>query len=227
VDNGVTLNPTFPISIGGGIHYVSYFDQTGTCSFTDTINIPEPPQIEIAFNPISVELELGDSLQLNPIFTGIVEDSIATFAWSPSDRLLNMPSLRPTVYTFESQKYFLSVTDKKGCTGIGSILINIDPNRNVYIPNVFIPGNPTGLNDHFNAWIGKGVEKVNSLQVFNRWGEKMYERVNFLPENQPSEGWDGRFRGEYVQPAVYVYAIEVTFLDGRVLVYRGDVTVFR
>ncbi len=227
VDNGVTLNPTFPISIGGGIHYVSYFDQTGTCSFTDTINIPEPAQIEIAFNPISVELELGDSLQLNPIFTGIIEDSIATFAWSPATRLLNLPSLRPTVYTFESQKYFLSVTDKKGCTGIGSIQINIDPNRNVYIPNVFIPGNPTGLNDHFNAWIGKGVEKVNSLQVFNRWGEKMYERVNFLPENQPSEGWDGRFRGEYVQPAVYVYAIEVSFLDGRVLVYRGDVTIFR
>lgn len=226
VDNGVTLNPSFPISIGGGEHYISYFDQTGTCSFTDTIKVFEPAPIEIAFNPVTVEIELGDSITLNPIITGAIEDSLS-FKWSPSDRLLNPTSLRPTVFTFESQKYFLTVSDKKGCTGIGSILINIDPNRNVYIPNVFIPGNPTGLNDHFNPWIGKGVEKINNFQVFNRWGEKMFERTNFLPENQPAEGWDGRFRGEYVQPGVFVYAIEVTFLDGRVLIYRGDVTVYR
>lgn len=227
VDNGVTLNPSFPISIGGGEHYISYFDQTGTCAFVDTIYVYEPDQIEINFTPVSVEIELGDSLKLNPIITGVIEDSIAIFQWSPQDRLLNLPSLRPTVYTFESQKYFLTVTDKKGCTGIGSILINIDPNRNVYIPNIFIPGNPSGLNDHFNPYVGKGVEKINSFQVFNRWGEKLFENRNFLPENQPAEGWDGRFRGDYVDPGVYVYAIEVKFLDGRVLLYRGDITVFR
>ena len=66
------------------------------------------------------------------------------------------------------------------------------------------------------------------MQVYNRWGELMYERKDFLPVfGDLGEGWDGRFRGDYVNPGVYIYVAEVTFLDGRVLLYRGDVTVVR
>jgi hypothetical protein len=227
VDNGVVQQPTFPTSIGGGEHYITYFDNSGTCSRTDTIFIFEPDPILIQFDPTTIELELGDSIQLNPIISGTNTDSLASFVWNPTDRLFNMPSLNPVVYTFENQVYTLTLTDLKGCTGIGSVRIDIDPNRNVYIPNIFIAGNPEGLNDHFSPYIGPGVEQVAQMQVFDRWGTKVYEKLNFYPENQPSDGWDGRFRGEFVTPGVYVYTIEVHFLDKRVLVYRGDVTVYR
>jgi gliding motility-associated-like protein len=120
------------------------------------------------------------------------------------------------------------VFDENGCAGTGSILINVDPNRNVFIPNIFTPGNPSGQNDHFNVYAGAGVKNINFMQVFNRWGELMYERKNFFPDNDNlSEGWDGRYKGDVVMPGVYVYIVEVEFLDDRVLLYRGDVTVIR
>ena len=118
--------------------------------------------------------------------------------------------------------------DTFGCSGAGSVQVNIDPNRNVYVPNAFIPANPSGLNDHFNVNTGLGVEIINFMRVYDRWGELMYEREKYLPNNDNfSEGWDGRYNGDFVNPGVFIYLAEVKFLDGRVLLYRGDVTVIR
>lgn len=171
------------------------------------------------------EIELGDtSYQLKPLITGA---AVASFTWTPADLLRTATDLNPYVYTFESQLYTLVVFDDKGCSGTGSVQINVDPNRNVYIPNVFEPG-VGGLNDHFNVHLGLGIELVNFMRVYNRWGELMYTRERFLPQNDNfADGWDGKFRGDFVNPGVFVYVVEVKFLDGRVLLYRGDVTVYR
>jgi hypothetical protein len=141
--------------------------------------------------------------------------------------LLNPKTLNPTIHTFETTTYSITVYDANKCMATGSILVNVDPNRNVYLPNVFHAGDPSGLNDHFAPWVGLGVDVVNYMQVYDRWGELLFERKNFVPENQPSLGWNGKFKGDWVQPGVYIYLVEVKFLDGRVLLYRGDVTVIR
>ena len=66
------------------------------------------------------------------------------------------------------------------------------------------------------------------FQVYDRWGGLVYQREKFLPNvDNLSEGWDGRAKGDFVNPGVFVYIAEVKFLDGRVLLYRGDVTVIR
>ncbi|MCC6282702.1 MAG: gliding motility-associated C-terminal domain-containing protein [Saprospiraceae bacterium] len=224
VDFGVQLSQDFPITVGGGEHYITYFD-VRNCEYTDTITIDEPAPIVVSFDPDEIEIELGDSLVLQPIITGAVVDS---FIWTPANLLLNPTALNPTAYTFESETFSLVVFDENGCVGTGSVLINVDPNRNVFIPNIFTPGNPSGQNDHFNVYAGAGVKQINFMQVFNRWGELMYERKTFFPDNDNlSEGWDGRYKGDVVNPGVYVYIVEVEFLDDRVLLYRGDVTVIR
>ncbi|MCS6927909.1 MAG: gliding motility-associated C-terminal domain-containing protein [Saprospiraceae bacterium] len=225
IDFGVYLAPTFPISIGGGKHYITYIDRVG-CERTDSFFVFEPAPIVVKFDPSEVEIQLGDTLfQLIPIITGA---NVDTFIWKPAELLSNPKVLEPYVRTFESQRYTLTVFDAKGCSASGSILVTIDPNRNVYIPNVFIPGNTRGLNDYFTPYVGLGVERINFMRVFDRWGNLMYERTNFYPNNNDlTEGWDGRYKGQYVPPGVYVYLIEVKFLDGRVLLYRGDVTVLR
>ena len=225
IDNGVRLDPDFPITVNGGLREITFFDFDG-CTFTDTINIVEPDPLEVIFTPDVIEIELGDtSLILNP---NILGSSVDSLIWTPSEFLFPADSLNPTVQVFDSETFTLQVWDANGCTGEGSIYIQVDPNRNVYVPNVFKPGNTSGLNDHFNVFTGLGVELVNYMQVYDRWGELLYERTNFLPNNDIlSEGWDGRYRGKFVDPGVYIYVIEVRFLDGRELLYRGDVTVSR
>jgi hypothetical protein len=224
VDFGVALDVDFPVSVGGGDHVISYIDRLG-CTSEDSIFIEEPEEILVGFNPNEIEIELGDTLfQLQPIITGA---AVASFIWTPAVDLSDPLSLRPYAGNFENTTFTLVVFDSKGCSGTGSILVAVDPNRNVYLPNIFKPGNSSGINDRFNPLIGNGVEKVNFMRVYDRWGEMMYERESFVPQNDDfSEGWDGKFHGKRVNPGVYVYIVEVSFLDGRVLLYRGDVTVY-
>ncbi|MBK7936038.1 MAG: hypothetical protein IPJ82_02735 [Lewinellaceae bacterium] len=180
LDFGVTLNPDFPVSMGGGEHYITYIDRQG-CEITDTIFVIEPEPIVVTFNPIEIEIELGDSIQLNPLITGAVVD---TFLWTPTTGLQNPNSITPTVYTFNSQAFTLIVFDANGCEGSGSVQINIDPNRNVYVPNIFYPGNPKGLDDHFNPQVGRGVETVNYMRVYDRWGNPHVRAQFVLPEQR-------------------------------------------
>ncbi len=229
VDFGVRLDPGTQIPVAGGIHVISFFDGKG-CELADSsLNIIEPAPITVMFVPDEVEVQLGEELPLDPIIDGVDDSSRDTFLWTSIDRLiLKGKSLYDEIlYTFESTRLGLTVIDTNGCSGIGYISVTIDPNRNVYVPNVFYPGNPSGTNTHFQPFAGIGAELINFCRIYDRWGEQLYNREKYLPENQLSEGWDGRYKGKYVNPGVYVYIAEVKFLDGRVLLYRGDVTVIR
>ena len=68
--------------------------------------------------------------------------------------------------------------------------------------------------------------EIKSFLVFNRWGETVFERYNFQP-NDPSLGWDGRFRGQMMNAAVFVYYLEVEFIDGETELFKGDVMLMR
>lgn len=225
LDFGVILDPGFPVSLSGGEHYITYYDRFD-CEFTDTITVAEPDPIVVTFNPSTFEIELGDTTyQLKPFITGAVVD---TFIWFPGESLRDPDDLSPFVHTYTTETYTLTVFDVNGCEGSGSITIDVDPNRNVYLPNVFKPANSSGLNDHFYPIVGLGVEYVNYMRIYDRWGGLMYELNDFYPDpDNLSQGWDGRYGGDYVNPGVFIYVVEVRFLDGKVLTYRGDVTVVR
>lgn len=223
LDFGLSYLPDYPVQIGGGTHYITYFD--GVCELTDTIFVPEPEQIVVNFDPNELLIELGDSVLLEPIITGALVDS---FVWMPTQYLTNGGSAIPAMaYTFSTQEFTLTVYDDKKCFGTGTVLVKVDPNRNVYIPNIFKAGNEEGRNDYFYPSTGKGVERINFMRIYDRWGNQLYERGAYAPDYSLVQGWDGRYRGDWVNPGVYVYVIEVKFLDGRVLLYRGDVTVIR
>ncbi len=225
IDYGVELPADFPVSITGGPHIITYLDRFG-CSAEDSIFVVPGIDIQVIFGQPIVEVDLGDTLfQLNPVITGGIIDK---FTWTPADKLSDPTSLTPFAETFESTTYTLTVTDPNGCTGQGSIYIKIDPNRRVYIPNVIAPFNRSGLNQRWKVFTGLGVDRVNFARVFDRWGEMVYEEKNYKPNNDDySEGWDGTFRGRSLNPGVYVYLVQVRFVDGRELLYRGDVTIVK
>ena len=225
IDYGVELPASFPVSITGGQHIITYLDRFG-CSTDDTITVIPGIDLQVIFNQPTVTVELGDTLyQLTPTITGGIVDQ---FVWTPMDKVSDPSSLTPYANTFTSTTYTLMVTDPNGCTGEGSVYLKIDPNRNVYIPNAIAPTYRAGLNNRWKVFTGVGVDKVNFARVFDRWGELMYEYKDYKPNNDDySEGWDGTFRGRYLDPGVFVYLVEVKFLDGRVLLYRGDITIVR
>lgn len=73
---------------------------------------------------------------------------------------------------------------------------------------------------------GPAVQNVQELYVYDRWGNQIYLGEG-LPINDTSIGWDGKSNGRLVNPGVYTWFAKVLFIDGEVLPYSGDITVFR
>jgi gliding motility-associated-like protein len=67
---------------------------------------------------------------------------------------------------------------------------------------------------------------IESFLIFDRWGTQIFEQQNFFP-NDPANGWDGTYRGEKLNPAVFVYQAKVKFIDGQTLLFKGDITLIR
>lgn len=97
--------------------------------------------------------------------------------------------------------------------------------RPVFIPNVFSPNND-GQNDILYIFGGRQVQRIQSFQIFNRWGEPVFEATDF-PPNDFQYGWDGMHRGKPVNPGVFAYYVEVLYTDGYVELIKGEVSLVR
>jgi gliding motility-associated-like protein len=94
----------------------------------------------------------------------------------------------------------------------------------VFVPNTFSP-NGDGRNDVFYVR-GKGLERVKTLRVFNRWGEIVFEQKDF-PVNQESYGWKGDYKGQKANPDVYIYQVEVFCDNSEIIRFEGNVALIQ
>ena len=91
--------------------------------------------------------------------------------------------------------------DAEGCPASDSLLIAVQPR--VFAPNVIRPGS-SGGNDRFTLF-SKDALPIQSLRIFDRWGELVFENQNFMT-NDPASGWDGTRPGRQDASALPVAA---------------------
>lgn len=191
-----------------------------TATAPATIQPPFLPTVSLSVGTI---LDLGDSILLQPVLN-FPQSQVADWQWSPADGLSCDDCPTPWARPFRATVYRLRILDLDGCPAEASVLVQVNRRRNLYAPNVFSP-NGDGENDRFLLY-GRGVERIRYLRIFDRWGNQLFLNENIQPGVE-SAGWDGSFRGQPMQPGVYVWQAEVEFVDGAVEVYAGDVTVYR
>jgi PKD repeat protein len=211
-------NPQFD-GLKSGSYVLQVLDAAG-CSVFDTIQIVEPVANSVDVGP-DITIHLGEAIDLN----GTVSHpgNVAQYAWQPPLNVACPACLNTTAIPALTTTYTLFVTDTNGCVVSDARQIRVLPSS-VYIPNIFAPG--SSLNDHFTAFSGPGVDAIELLQVFDRWGDLVFENKNFKP-SVLSSGWDGTFRGEDAPAGVYAYFMKIKFIDGTVQLFKGDVTVLR
>ena len=83
-----------------------------------------------------------------------------------------------------------------------------------------------GDNDYLSVFTKKNIKKIADFTIFDRWGNQLYTRQNF-PPNQVYLGWDGQFRGKPAPRAVYVYTLTVERQDGILETYTGDFAIVK
>jgi gliding motility-associated-like protein len=121
--------------------------------------------------------------------------------------------------------YSVSIATHDGCSDQDSMTIFVERNIDVYVPNIFSP-NGDGINDRLVISGGEDVAIIESLMIYDRWGDLVYSVKNILPDD-PDAGWDGRSKGQNVNPGVFAYRMMVRFKDGRMENRYGDVTIIR
>ncbi|HNL40449.1 MAG TPA: gliding motility-associated C-terminal domain-containing protein, partial [Saprospiraceae bacterium] len=77
-----------------------------------------------------------------------------------------------------------------------------------------------GVNDLFRPVAQEGLEVILSLEIYNRWGEKVYAGSG------PNAGWDGRIDGKDAAVDTYIYLLEVA-CDGEKGKRSGEVNLLR
>lgn len=92
----------------------------------------------------------------------------------------------------------------------------------IYIPNVFSP--ESMFNNEFKISSNFPFE-IESLKIFDRWGNLLYEISNLLNTNQ-SAYWNGMLGNKYVTPGVYVYKLSYRY-EEEILFEAGTITVIR
>lgn len=204
--------------------YTLYAQDAEGCETQIDFEIPELAPVEILLES-EATIDLGDDYQIEA-FTNIPASDIASISWTPSHHLSCDDCLNPKVeQLFDNATYTLTIVNNNGCKISAKININVDKARAIYIPNVFTP-NGDGENDIFMIYAGdlSQIKQVNTFMIYDRWGETIFRAADFSPMD-PQNGWDGTFKGETLNPQVFVYWAEIEFIDGLKVLYKGDVAL--
>ena len=100
----------------------------------------------------------------------------------------------------------------------------VEVRPNVYAPNVIKPD--CELENEAFTLYSKSDLNVRRMSIYDRWGNMVFEQRDFLTNNR-SLGWDGTFRGNAMNPGVFVWMAEVEVNTGLWVVLSGDLTLIR
>lgn len=175
---------------------------------------------ELSIPPV-YQIDYGDSVRLEPRWQAPFNE----FLWALDETLSCTDCAYPWASPLVTTRYFISGIDANGCFYETETLVIVNREKGIYIPNVFSP-NDDGVNDFFTVYANPFLEIVEELMVFDRWGNKVFQTSDILP-NIESLGWDGYYHGEAMNPAVFVYVAHVRWKDGEREMLSGDVTLFR
>lgn len=189
-----------------------------TGSTSTTIQVHPLPEIEV---PENITVPSGGSAPLQLSYS----PEVTSWTWTPATALSCTNCAQPIANPQFNTIYTVAVVDQNGCRNTAEVPVTVICNTmNFFIPNTFSPNND-GMNDVFYPR-GRGIERIASMRVFNRWGQLMFEKRNF-GANDPSMGWNGTFKGKPASGDTYVYVVELICENATIIPYKGNVTLIR
>jgi gliding motility-associated-like protein len=182
----------------------------GGCEYSATkesyINIYPLPMVGFYANPQPTTVP-----NTTITFDGLQSDNVVSWLWTfNSYNPLGFAIVENPVFTFPYDRggfypVKLEVEDIFGCTNQVTREIEIRDLFNLFIPTSFTPNND-GTNDAFFIQ-GSDIDPDRfELQIFNRWGEVVFETTDI------NDGWNGKVGtdGEYFsRNGTYTYRVEV------------------
>ena len=172
------------------------------------------------------ETTLGGSAPAVITFSAYYTDAVATKEWQMShdaefEEIADRRNEDEIIVTFEEAGTtfwrFVCSNATGECSAYSDVYqVNIGESM-LKCPNAFSPGVTEGVNDEWKVSY-KSIVKFKCW-IFNTWGVQLCEL------NDPSQGWDGKYKGKIVKPGVYYYVIDAEGSEGKKYKLKGDINV--
>ena len=178
------------------------------------LEVLERPVADFTFAPRTI-----DTRDTEIAFT---DESLLAASWDWRFDSLGTSRETDPRFTFPDSGNYeirLAITHLNDCPDTAVQRLRIEPFQTLFLPNAFLPdGN--GANVAFRPAGFLRYVTDFQMQIFNRWGEKIFETSDM------DAGWDGtnQRNGQKATPGVYLYLVNHSGIDGPQS-YEGTVTL--
>jgi gliding motility-associated-like protein len=216
-NNNITNTYTSPGCFDVSLTVESPIGCTNSVTYPSIICINPTPTAGISANPTTLDTSNPETEILN------TSTGASSFEWNMGDNGM-YSFFQPGMYTYPMYtlnefNITLTATSDKGCLDTAMYKIFFDNSLIFYVPTAFTPdGNE--YNNVFKPILTSIVAEYN-LQIYNRWGELIFE------SNDKEVGWDGSYNGRMTQNGTYNWVIKIKTDGTQTHVKRGSVSLIR
>ena len=226
LNDGSTIVEDYILDVENGRHQITVRDENNCeAIFNQSIDLPYVEGLALEIEEPDIIL-LGEEFPITTHVKG--EKDGLYYSWSSleQDALTCYDCKEPIFIGSIAQELRLIVFDDQGCSAENEIFLRINKEASVYVPSAFSP-NGDGTNDLYQVY-GKNtlINKFREFKIYDRFGEMVFVRKDFRPDDT-SIGWDGTFGGEALNPGVFVWSLEVEYIDGSIENFKGSLSLIR
>lgn len=231
--NPVTLTAT------GGDSYL-WTDPNGTLSATNSAVVIANPTVSTSYTVEVLDEDCPDNTDTETITVNVFQavnvsagndtsvivgrtinlnaSGGVAYVWNNQNLITGSNTVRnPEIRITETTTFVVTITDVNGCNYVDSVSVRLleDPLASFKAVSIITPNND-GDND-FLEFIGLEAFPVNTLRIYSRWGNVVFEAFDY---QQKGALFDGTRNGERLPPDTYYYIL--TFEDK---VYKSALTI--
>ena len=213
-----------------GTYIIAVRDANG-CEATKNFDILSP--VPVTVDLVAPQIVILQGMTVPLIATANSPNSpIVNYIWEPgADSIFNFSNcadatncFNPNVTPQYTTVFTVTVMNADSCYASDTATIIVEAKPSAFIPSAFTP-NGDNLNDRFEFDI-LGATNIN-IQIFDRWGHKIYDNPTQLNGTNSGSGWDGKNEGKALPFDTYVWQMKVTYFDGLVKDQSGTVTIMK
>jgi len=171
------------------------------------INVYEPPVAAFTINEIPDNIT--GNIQLDNNSSGAV-----TYYWDFGNGQ-NSTEENPTVSYFHDGNFLIRLIaySVEFCTDTATNKFKLDF-YGLYIPNAFAPESSSSPANVFKP-VGTNLRQYR-IEVYDSWGNLMWESNALDSEGSPSEAWDGKYKQELMPQGTYMWKVNAIFNDNTI-----------
>jgi gliding motility-associated-like protein len=230
-----TSSTTLTQTICGGASFVfngqmlntsgTYYDtltNIGGCDSIVVLTLTVAPEPVAAFSiqPSGDSIALGTS-----VFITNNSTNATSVQWFLNNQAITLSSAGNLPVSDTGTYCINLIAGSAGCNDTGAaqciyVYTKPSPPHVFFVPNAFTP-NGDGNNDFVEIY--GSIQQINylSINIYDRWGEKVFE------SNNSEFKWDGSYKGKPLPMGVYTYEMDIEFIGENSIRNKGSITLIR